>query len=142
MLTTSSHLQSTTLSREILNITRTAYPGIVLLVFLVGFTTYGIVTSASDGTDTVQVGTMLGPGGRPLPQRRKSANQLKEAAAVNDFSPNTKLVFKLISAGVILTFVVLGVSVILQTILYRQSRWWPGQGAVVGSSLEKTRGRN
>ena len=74
---------------------------------------------------------MRGPGGRPLPTRRKSNNQIKEAAAVSDFSPRTKAVFATLTGGLILAFVANGVSTLLQVIAYTEEKWWPGQSAVV-----------
>ena len=117
-------------SLKILNVCQEAYPAIILLVFIIAFIFYGIFNAPIE-VDKVKVHAMRGPGGRPLPQRRKSANQVKEAVAVNDFSPRSKLVFRVIQAGVLVTFVVNAVSLILQTLYYREDEWWAGQSAVV-----------
>jgi hypothetical protein len=116
--------------REILNITKTAYPGIIFLVFLVSFIAYGII-NAPDDSDKVKIHPTLGPGGRPLPQRRKSANQVKQAVKVKDLSKNAKLVFRTISSGILLTWAINSVQLILQVIIYKKEQWWPGQAAVV-----------
>jgi ATP-binding cassette, subfamily B, vacuolar membrane transporter HMT1/ACLQ len=120
-------------TREILYSAKTACPAVVLGVFLLGFITYGIVNAPSEDAK-VEVRARRGPGGRPLPLRRKSARQVKEAVKVTDFSPNSKLIFKAISAGVLVSFVANGAAIILQVLNYRDDRWWPGQSAVV--SLE------
>lgn len=117
-------------ARKILYITKIAYPAIVLGVFLLGFIIYGIV-NAPRGDSKVEVQAKRGPGGRPLPLRRKSASQVKEAIKVTDFSPNAKLIFRAISAGVLVSFVINGAALILQVLIYRDDRWWPGQAAVV-----------
>jgi ATP-binding cassette, subfamily B, vacuolar membrane transporter HMT1/ACLQ len=123
-------------AREVLYTTKTAYPAVVLCVFLLGFITYGIVNAPSDD-GKVEVHAKRGPGGRPLPLRRKSASQVKEAIKVTDFSPNAKLIFRAISAGVLVSFAVNGAAIVLQVLIYRDDRWWPGQCAVVGSETRK-----
>lgn len=132
---TSQGVISLTKARELLYVTKTAYPPIVLGIFLVGFIIYGVVTAPRDD-GKVEVQAKRGPGGRPLPTRRKSASQVKEASKASDFSPNAKLCFKLITAGVLLTFVVNGAAIILQVLIYRDDRWWAGQAAVVSPELD------
>jgi hypothetical protein len=122
-------------AREILYTTKTAYPAVVLGVFLLGFIIYGVANAPSDESK-VEVHAKRGPGGRPLPLRRKSASQVKEAIKVTDFSPNAKLIFRTISAGVLVSFVVNGAAIILQVLIYREDRWWPGQYAVVSLTHE------
>ncbi len=116
--------------REILAITKTVYPAVIFVVFLVSFIVYGIINAPDDG-DKVKVHPTLGPGGRPLPQRRKSANQVKDAVQVKDLSKNAKLVFRTISSGLLLTWAINSAQLILQVIIYRKEQWWPGQAAVV-----------
>ena len=117
-------------SLRILNISKQAYPAIVLGLFVICFVIYGIVNAPDEG-DSVSVGALRGPGGRPLPYRRKSANQVKEAGAIKDFSPVAKLIFRLGQTAVILTFIVDAVLILLQVLLYRKDQWWPGQSAIV-----------
>lgn len=124
-------------TREILYITKTAYPAIVLNVFLLAFIIYG-VANAPSGEGKVEVHAKRGPGGRPLPLRRKSASQVKEAIKVTDLSPNAKLIFRTISAGILVSFVVNGAAIILQVLIYREDRWWPGQSAVVSLTHENS----
>jgi ATP-binding cassette, subfamily B, vacuolar membrane transporter HMT1/ACLQ len=116
--------------REILGITKQASPVITFLVFLISFIIYGIV-NAPDDSDKIKVHPTLGPGGRPLPQRRKSANQVKEAVKVKDLSKSAKLVFRAITSGLLLTWAINSAQLILQVIIYRDDHWWPGQAAVV-----------
>lgn len=120
-------------SLRILNISKQSYPAIVLGLFLVGFIIYGIKHAPDEG-DSVTVGALRGPGGRPLPFRRKSANLVKEAAAVRDFSPMAKFIFRLGQTAIILTFIVDAAIILLQVLLYRKDEWWPGQSAIVCKS--------
>ena len=119
-------------AREILYLTKSAYPAIILGVFLIGFIIYGVLAAPSDDSK-VEIHPRKGPGGRPLPMRRKSASQVKEASKAKDFSPNAKLIFRLLTVLLLITFVVNGAAIILQVLIYREERWWPGQSAVVSS---------
>lgn len=123
-------------SLGILNYTRSIYPAIIFGLFLISFITFGVINAPDDG-DKVRVEALRGPGGRPLPTRRKSANQVKDANAIKDFSPRAKMIFTGLQAGVLMAFVANGVAVILQVIWYRKDEWWPGQSAVV--SLQRFR---
>lgn len=114
----------------ILNLARNVYPAAVLVIFLVAFVVFGVVNSPVEN-DRVLIDSLRGPGGRPLPTRRKSNNQVREAVAVRDFSPRAKTVFAMLQAVVLATFVADGVAVILQVISGREDHWWPGQSAVV-----------
>lgn len=115
---------------RILNYTRSLYPAIILGIFVVSFIIFGVVNSPDD-SDKVKVESSRGPGGRPLPTRRKSANQIKEAVATKDFSPRAKAAFATLTSGLILAFVANGVSILIRVVTYQEDNWWPGQSAVV-----------
>lgn len=119
---------------HILNYSRSLYPAIILGIFLVSFLTFGVINSPHNG-DKITVQSMVGPGGRPLPTRRKSNNQIKEAVSTRDFSPRAKTAFAVLTSGVILAFVVNGVATLVQVITYRNEEWWPGQSAIVSAAL-------
>ncbi len=118
-------------SLEVLNVTKSAYPAILLIIFFATFVYKGIKASPDDGKVTIQ--PMRGPGGRPLPTRRKSANQVKEAAAVKDLPPGLKTVFKLSQVIIILTFLGNAAILLFEILLDRKAQWWPGKNAVVCS---------
>lgn len=120
-------------SRRILAYTKVSAPAVVLVVFLVAFIVHGIVTAPP--SDDVEVHARLGPGGRPLPKRRQSSQQVKEAAKVRDFSPNVKLVFNWLGLFALMTFAINAALIIFQSIIYFRERWWPGQAAVVSRPL-------
>lgn len=118
-------------SRQILGYTKICAPAIILLVFLAAFITHGIVTAPP--SDDVEVHAKLGPGGRPLPKRRQSSQQVKQAAKVRDFSPSVKLLFNWLGVFALMTFAANAVLIILQSIIYFRDQWWPGQAAVVSA---------
>jgi ATP-binding cassette, subfamily B, vacuolar membrane transporter HMT1/ACLQ len=117
-------------SLQILNWVKKLYPGLLLVVFIVGFVVYGIVNAPED-VGNIQVHPMKGPGGRPLPLRRKSANQVKEAASIKDFSPAAKFTFQILQTAVLVSFLVNAGLIIVQTLVDRKLQWWPGESAVV-----------
>ena len=114
----------------LLNWTKKLYPGLLLVLFVLGFVTYGIINAPEDA-GKVQVHPMKGPGGRPLPLRRKSANQVKEAASVKDFSPLAKLIFQILQTAVLLTFLANAALILFQALVDRKLQWWPGESAIV-----------
>lgn len=118
-------------TRRILGYTKIAAPAIVLVVFLAAFIIHGIVTAPP--SDDVEVHATLGPGGRPLPKRRQSSQQVKEAAKFRDFSPNVKLLFNWLGLFALMTFAVNSVLIILQSMIHFREQWWPGQAAVVSA---------
>ena len=120
-------------SLRVLNVTKLAYPAILLIIFAIAFVYHGIKTAPDDGKVTIQA--MRGPGGRPLPVRRKSANQVKEAAAVQDLPPGIKAVFKISQVIVILTFLGNAGILLFEVLLNRKDQWWPGKNAVVRQRL-------
>ena len=115
---------------HILSTTKSAYPAIVLGVFLLSFIIHGVLSAPRDD-GKVAIQAKRGPGGRPLPMRRKSASQVKEAAEVSDFSPNAKMVFRALTGALLATFAANAIIVIVQCLLHRKEQWWPGQAAVV-----------
>lgn len=121
-------------SRQVLKYAQITAPPLVLVVFLVAFVTHGIINAPP--CDDVEVHAKSGPGGRPLPKRRQSSQQVKEAAKVRDFSPNVKLLFNWLGLFALMTFSINAVLVVLQTIIYFREKWWPGQAAVVSALLD------
>lgn len=115
---------------RLLNYSKGLYPAIILVVFLVCFVAFSVINSPDNG-DKVTIQSMRGPGGRPLPTRRKSNNQIKDAVSVKDFSPRAKVVFAFLTSTIILTFVVNGAATLIEILTYKDDHWWPGQSAIV-----------
>ena len=128
MLISAIHFHSRT-TWQILAYTKLSSPAIILVVFLVAFIIHGILTAPPG--DDVEVHATLGPGGRPLPRRRQSSQEVKEAAKFRDFSLNVKLLFNWLGLLALMTFAVNAALIILQSLIHFREQWWPGQAAVV-----------
>ncbi len=115
---------------RLLNIAKEAYPAVLVTLFVASFIAHGVITAPDDG-DKVQIHPMRGPGGRPLPIRRKSANQAKAAAAVKELPSRSRTILKVGQVGVVLTFLANAVVILFKTLLDRKDQWWPGKSAVV-----------
>lgn len=114
--------------RTALNYVTTLSPAIVLVSFFVAFIAHSIVSARKAPTPDESVHT--GPGGRPLPTRMRSSAVVTPAA--RQFSPRVKLLFKWLSVGVMLTFMVDATANILHVLFKRHQQWWCGQSTVVG----------
>lgn len=98
-----------------------------LLVFI-GRTIYKAPAEESPpGTPTV------GPGGRPLPSRRKSARKAKQTLEPCLFSTKTRTAVNYLSGLILVTFLANAVLIILRAIIYREDHWWCGQATIVGA---------
>ena len=107
-----------------------ASPLLLLVVFLVAFTTHSIVTAPKGST--VKVSTeQKGPGGKPLPQNKGLRAKADRKLCISEFSPARKLLFTWLSVGTILTFVGNAVVVIVHAIVKRGDSWWCGQHVAV-----------
>lgn len=117
----------------LLNYSKSLYPAIILGIFLGCFVTFSVINSPNDG-DKITIQSMRGPGGRPLPTRRRSNNQIQDSVAIRDFSPRAKIAFVVLTSAVILTFVISGIATLFRILTYRDDQWWPGQSAIVSFS--------
>ncbi|KKY14362.1 putative heavy metal tolerance protein [Phaeomoniella chlamydospora] len=117
-------------ARRIIAVTKTVYPCVLLIVFLVAFISRTIYKTYRDPT-TAEESCLTGPGGRPLPQRRKSAKRIVKTNDRPDFSPNAKFTINWLMVIVLVTFVANAFAIIAQTVLYRHENWWCGQSAVI-----------
>ncbi|EAS33541.2 heavy metal tolerance protein [Coccidioides immitis RS] len=113
--------------RSALQYLQTSSPIIIVIVFAITFVANSII-SAKHIKSNAAVTT--GPGGRPLPRRMRSTAVVTTRLAP-DFSATTKLAFKWLSVGVLLTFVADAALTMVHTIFYRQEHWWAGQSVVI-----------
>ncbi|KAK2806852.1 hypothetical protein FQN51_005652 [Onygenales sp. PD_10] len=113
--------------RALLSYTRTLSPLILVVVFVISFVAHSVVSAKKLNAATPQIKT--GPGGRPLPKRMRSTAVI--TPTITDFSPNTKLAFKWMSVGVLLTFVADAAVNMWHVIVERQQHWWCGQAVVI-----------
>lgn len=114
-------------TRELLAYLRTAAPIALLLVFVVAFVTNSIRTARTVNQNRNAVCT--GPGGRPLPKRSRST--MVVVKETQKFSQSAKLLFKWLSAGVLVTLVADAAINVAHVMVARSEHWWCGQAVVV-----------
>ena len=114
-------------AQDVLVYTHYSSPIVLLAFFLVAFTAHSIIT-ASDSAVAAPSDLQTGPGGKPLPQKKKG----RPKPNALDFSPARKSLFNWLSVGAIATLVSNAGVVILHTILGRKDNWWCGKSVAVG----------
>ncbi|KAK9554417.1 ATP-binding cassette-type vacuolar membrane transporter Hmt1 [Aspergillus fumigatus] len=114
-------------TRELLAYLRTAAPIALLLVFVVAFVTNSIRTARTVNQNRNAVCT--GPGGRPLPKRSRST--MVVVKETQKFSQSAKLLFKWLSAGVLVTLVADAAINVAHVMVARSEHWWCGQAVVI-----------
>ncbi|KAJ5888210.1 hypothetical protein N7495_008251 [Penicillium taxi] len=110
---------------ELLEYLRICYPIFTLILFVVAFIAVTMITATKAHKIDSQG---LGPGGRPLPMRSRSARVFRNTQG---FSKNTKRIFNGLSIAVLLTFLVDATIYILHVMVARSEHWWRGQSQVV-----------
>ncbi|OJJ51301.1 hypothetical protein ASPZODRAFT_127358 [Penicilliopsis zonata CBS 506.65] len=114
---------------ELLQTLRTGYPILLLVVFLLAFLTNSVLAARRTASTRQGAAARTGPGGRPLPRRSRSSMAVVREA--HRFSEATKLGFKWLSVGVLVTFVADAVINILHVMTSRAEHWWRGQAMVI-----------
>ncbi|GIJ99250.1 hypothetical protein Aspvir_001380 [Aspergillus viridinutans] len=114
-------------TRELLAYLRTASPIVLLLVFVVTFVTNSIRTARTVTQNRNAVCT--GPGGRPLPKRSRST--MVVVKETQKFSQSAKLLFKWLSAAVLVTLVADAAINVAHVMVARSEHWWCGQAVVI-----------
>lgn len=114
-------------TRDVLVYLRTSYPIILLVTFVVTFIADSIFTAkrATQNGSSSQTG----PGGRPLPKRTRST--LAVAKQTQKFSEGTKIFFRWLAVGILVTLVADAAINITHVIFARSQHWWCGQSVVV-----------
>jgi ATP-binding cassette, subfamily B, vacuolar membrane transporter HMT1/ACLQ len=108
-------------------------PVVLLFFFLVAFTIRSVRASSPPTVEELNNGPtvseiLIGPGGKPLPQRKLTGLQRRRDKA-NDFSLPRKLVFQWLSIGATSTFLCSAAAVI--THVLNEHQWWCGDQLVV-----------
>ncbi|RAH52767.1 heavy metal tolerance protein precursor [Aspergillus piperis CBS 112811] len=114
-------------TRDMVAYLRIASPIILLLIFVASFIASSIVTARNANKHANAVHT--GPGGRPLPKRSRSTMTVIKAP--QKFSERTKLLFKWLSVGVLLTIAADGALNVAHVMIARSEHWWCGQSVVI-----------
>jgi hypothetical protein len=121
-------------AEKFLVFTHYASPVLLLIFFLVAFTTHSIVTAPKDSTVAASK-NVTGPGGKPLPRSKTPKAKAQRKSQVPALSRARVLLFQWISAGALLTFVANAVVVICHALLDRKDNWWCGQHVAVGPHI-------
>jgi hypothetical protein len=136
---------SVSTSQSVLGVVQYAYAPALLLIFLVVFTTRSIVLSRQATAHAKEEANkvILGPGGKPLPKKKKIIKKSKgkkggkdkeekdEQEQVIDFSKARKRLFGCLSAIVCLTFLASAANVLGHALIKREEGWWCGGATVV-----------
>jgi hypothetical protein len=103
---------------------------ILLCFFLVAFTVRSVRASAPASAEELDSSAevLVGPGGKPLPQRKLTGIQRRRDKA-NDLSVRRKLVFQWLSSVATLTFGCSAAAVIAHVV--HKHSWWCGEQLVV-----------
>lgn len=117
----------------LLEYVRIGAPIFLLVVFIIAFIANSVVSAKRLNKNGNASGT--GPGGRPLPKRSRSTMAVPKEPQV--FSPATKLLFKWLSVGVLVTYVADAAINMAHTLFYRSEHWWCGQSLVVSNGSRK-----
>ncbi|KAI1005391.1 ABC transporter [Podosphaera aphanis] len=97
-------------------------PWILAVIFTIAFVVHGIL-SAEPSNDAKKL-VLLGPGGKPLPLSSKRAKELREKWQKRlDFSPTRKLIFQIMSMGLVATYLANGANIVTRA-LVTDGGWW------------------
>ncbi|EMD64102.1 hypothetical protein GGP41_006560 [Bipolaris sorokiniana] len=114
--------------RTVTAILQYAYPIVMLVFFLVAFTTRSI--AASKTNTNIAKPTTTGPGGKPLPATDPTRNFVKRTAH-DHVTHAQKRVFEWVSLATAFTFVGNSVLVVAHALVEKQQHWWAGKAVVI-----------
>lgn len=120
-------------TRDVLVYLRTSYPIILLVTFVIAFIFDSVFTARRASQNGRQ--SQTGPGGRPLPKRARSA--LAVTKQTQTFSEGTKIFFRWLAVGILVTLVADAAINMTHVISARSYHWWCGQSVVVGFPKKK-----
>lgn len=98
---------------------------LLLLLFLILLLAHGISTASEDTTISRPPPNVTGPGGKPLPDTRAAKSDRPKEPA---FSPSKRLLFKWLSALMIVTFIGNGMNIVIHALTVT---WWCGEATAV-----------
>lgn len=133
LLSSGAALVSNHTARAVLLYLHYANPIILLIFFLVAFTTHSILTSPNRSANGSSE-TQTGPGGKPLPKTKPQAKDTKRNGSGHELPRSQRLLFQWLSFLATLTFAANAVDVIVHALYDRRDGWWCGQSVVVSSS--------
>ena len=110
------------------------YAWVLFVVFLTAFVTNSILSA--EPSSELKGPVLLGPGGKPLPPSaaRKHKEEREKRKKLKDFSRGRKLIFLYLSIGLLTTFVVNAINIIVHALTASENGWWCGQAAAVSDN--------
>lgn len=127
----SSSFLSPGTASQVLHITHSAYPIVILAMFLGGFIIQSIQSSKAGNESSVK-DIPNGPNGRPSPKYPRPGEDNNGQQVDVDFSSTQKALFNWLSVAVIATFIGNAVNIIVHALTERP--WWCGQPHAVRHS--------
>lgn len=129
-----------TMAEKVLRETQYLY-SLILLVAFISLAAWYSVFNAKKEEDLVQP-TVKGPGGKPLPITKRKKRSNGERKIGPRFGSTAKIVFRILAAGVFLSYLVTGVAIFYHAFWHENPyKWskeglpWAGEWTVVCLSL-------
>jgi hypothetical protein len=122
---------------DLLEVVHLHYAWVLFVVFIAAFVTNSIF--AAEPSSESKGPVLLGPGGKPLPPSaaRKNKEEREKRKKLKDFSRGRKLLFLYLSAGLLATFVVNAINIIVHALTKSENGWWCGEATAVSCSESK-----
>ncbi len=116
---------------DLLNVVQLHYAWVLFVVFIAAYVT-NIILAAEPSSET-KGPVLLGPGGKPLPPSvaRKNKEERERRKKLKDFSRGRKLLFLYLSIGLLATFVVNAINIIVHALTKSENGWWCGEPTAV-----------
>ncbi|KAN0110431.1 putative heavy metal tolerance protein [Hyaloscypha variabilis] len=107
------------------------YAWVLFVVFLTAFVTNSILSA--EPSSEAKGPVLLGPGGKPLPPSaaRKHKEEREKKKKLKDFSRGRKLIFLYLSVGLLATFVVNAINIIVHALTASENGWWCGEATAI-----------
>ena len=126
---------------DLLDVVHLHYAWVLFVVFIAAYVTNIIL--AAEPSSEAKGPVLLGPGGKPLPPSvaRKNKEERERRKKLKDFSRGRKLLFLYLSVGLLATFVVNAINIIIHALSKSENGWWCREAtAVSGDKFEKVQG--
>ncbi len=122
---------------DLLDVVHLHYAWVLFVVFIAAFVTNSIL--AAEPSSESKGPVLLGPGGKPLPPSaaRKNKEERERKKKLKDFSRGRKLLFLYLSIGLLATFVVNAINIIVHALTKSENGWWCGEATSVSGNQFK-----
>ena len=123
--------------QDLLDVVQLHYAWVLFVVFIAAFVTNVIL--AAEPSSEAKGPVLLGPGGKPLPPSfaRKNKEERERRKKLKDFSRGRKLLFLYLSVGLLATFVVNAINIIIHALSKSENGWWCREATAVSGDKFK-----